>query len=319
MKKLGILVGILLLLISCGKDNQLEAEIAKIEVDLNIERFDLAFANASPKDLPQLKNAFPFLFSVRIPDSIWAQQMTDTLQQQLSFEVEKTFKNFDDIHDDVYRLFQHLKYYDNTFSEPRVVTVTSFVDYRNKTIVTDTIAIIALDTYLGSDHEFYADIPRYVTQNMNKSQIVSDLADDYSTKYIFQTERKSLLDEMVYFGKQLYFKDVMIPFKSDAEKIGYTQEQLDWSIANEAQIWSYFIEREMLYSTDNSLTSRFIADAPFSKFYLELDNESPGRVGQYIGWQIVKAYMEKNDVNFMDMLQKEALEIFENANFKPKK
>lgn len=319
MKKLGILVGILLLLISCGKDNQLEAEIAKIEVDLNIERFDLAFANASPEDLPQLKKAFPFLFSVRIPDSIWAQQMTDTLQQQLSFEVEKTFKNFDDIHDDVYRLFQHLKYYDNTFSEPRVVTVTSFVDYRNKTIVTDTIAIIALDTYLGSDHEFYADIPRYVTQNMNKSQIVSDLADDYSTKYIFQTERKSLLDEMVYFGKQLYFKDVMIPFKSDAEKIGYTQEQLDWSIANEAQIWSYFIEREMLYSTDNSLTSRFIADAPFSKFYLELDNESPGRVGQYIGWQIVKAYMEKNDVNFMDMLQKEALEIFENANFKPKK
>lgn len=319
MKKLVLVVSVLLLLISCGKENEVDAEIAKIDVDLHIERFDLAFDKATPEDLPQLKKAFPFLFSERIPDSIWIQKMADTLQQQLSYEVEKTFSNFDDIHDDIYSLFQHLKYYDNTFSEPRVVTVTSFVDYRNKTIVTDTIAIIALDTYLGADHEFYVDIPRFVTQNMTKSQIVSDLAEDYSNKYIFQTERKSLLDEMVYFGKQLYFKDVMIPFKSDAEKIGYTQEQLDWAIANEAQIWSYFIERELLYSTDNSLTGRFIADAPFSKFYLELDNESPGRIGQYIGWQIVKAYMEKNDINLMDMLQEDTMAIFKNANFKPKK
>ena len=65
----------------------------------------------------------------------------------------------------------------------------------------------------------------------------------------------------------------------------------------------------MLYSTDASLPGRFISDAPFSKFYLELDNESPGRLGQYIGWQIVKSYMNNNDVQMKDMLQKEAKEI----------
>jgi uncharacterized protein YjaZ len=197
--------------------------------------------------------------------------------------------------------------------------VTSNVDYRNKTVVTDTIVIISLDTYLGSDHEFYADIPRFLTQNMKKSQIVSDLAGNYAKNYMFQSQRKTLLDEMIYFGKQLYFKDRMIPFKSDAEKIGYTQEQLDWAAANESQIWSYFIEKEMLYSTDNSLPGRFITDAPFSKFYLELDNESPGRLGQYMGWQIVKSYMNNNDVLMKDMLQMEAKEIFENSKFKPRK
>jgi uncharacterized protein YjaZ len=179
--------------------------------------------------------------------------------------------------------------------------------------------IIALDTYLGANHEFYVDIPKYITQNMEKSQVVSDLATNYSGKYIFQSQRKTLLDEMIYFGKQLYFKDKMIPFKKDAEKIGYTQSQLDWSIANESYIWQYFVERELLFSTDSSLPARFLAPAPFSKFYLELDNESPGRLGQYIGWQIVKAYMENNDVSLMDMLQKDAAEIFNNSKFKPRK
>jgi uncharacterized protein YjaZ len=74
-----------------------------------------------------------------------------------------------------------------------------------------------------------------------------------------------------------------------------------------------------LYSTDNSLPSRFINPAPFTKFYLELDSESPGRLGQYIGWQIVRSFMEHNDVEFMDMLQMEATEIFNGAKFKPRK
>ena len=124
---------------------------------------------------------------------------------------------------------------------------------------------------------------------------------------------------MVYFGKLLYFKDIIIPFKTDAEKIGYSEDQIKWAEANESQIWSYFIEKELLYSTDNKLPSRFIADAPFSKFYLELDNESPGRLGQYIGWQIVKAYANSTGIDVMTIMQKETEEIFRKSKFKPKK
>lgn len=319
MKKLSIVLIVFVVFLSCKDENQLEKQIAQINVDVKIERFDLAFAKADSNDLPNLKRAFPFLFSKHTPDSVWIEQINDTLQQELSFEVEKKFSNFKTIDDGIRQLFQHLKYYDDTFSEPRVVTVTSFVDYRNKTFVSDTVDIIALDTYLGSKHKFYGDIPNYITQNMNPSNIVTNLADDYADRYIFQSQRKTLLDEMVYFGKKLYFKDKVIPFKTDAEKIEYSPEQLEWAMANENQIWSYFIERELLYSTDNSLPGRFIANAPFTKFYLELDNESPGRLGQYIGWQIVRAYMANNDVPFMDMLEKDAVEIFNKSRYKPRK
>jgi len=67
------------------------------------------------------------------------------------------------------------------------------------------------------------------------------------------------------------------------------------------------------------LPGRFIADAPFSKFYLQLDRESPGRLGQYIGWQIVRAYMNNNDIAFLDMMKKDAAEIFNKSNYKPPK
>jgi gliding motility-associated lipoprotein GldB len=318
-KKLFLSLSILVLLLACNKDSKIEKDIANIDIEIKVERFDQIFAKSKPQDLPKLKSTFPFLFSKRISDSVWINSMNDTLQQQLFNEVDKTFGNFDKEANEIRSLFQHLKYYEKTFKVPRVITLTNYVDYRNKTIVTDTIALIALDNYLGESHEFYSDIPKYLTQNMKHSQIVSDLAKDYASKYIFQSQRKTLFEEMIFFGKELYFKDKVIPFKTDAEKIGYTQEQLDWAISNESYIWRYFIEKELLYSTDSSLPSRFVAPAPFTKFYLELDSESPGRLGQFIGWQIVRSYMENNTVEFMDMLQMDANDIFMNAKFKPRK
>ena len=84
-------------------------------------------------------------------------------------------------------------------------------------------------------------------------------------------------------------------------------------------MWRYFIEKELLYNTDPNMASRFILDAPFSKFYLEIDNESPGRIGQYIGWKMVRSYMEHNDTSVSQLLSKDADEIFKNSKYKPTK
>ena len=193
------------------------------------------------------------------------------------------------------------------------------MDYRNKTIVTDSIVLIALDTYLGADHDFYGGLSKYLRQNFESSQIVSDLATQYAEQHIFQTRRKTLLDEMIYFGKILYFKDIMIPFKEDEEKLGYTKEQLEWAITNESNIWRFFVEKESLFDSSPKLVERFINPAPFSKFNLELDGESPGRLGQYMGWQIVRAYMKNNDATLQQLLEADAEDIFNNSRFKPRK
>jgi len=199
------------------------------------------------------------------------------------------------------------------------VMTTSDVQYKNKVFVSDSITIVKLDTYLGDDHFFYDGLQAYFVKNMKPEQITVDLANAYAKKYVFDNKRRNLIEEMIYFGKLLYIKDKIIPFKTDAEKIGYTQEEIEWAKSNEEQIWKYFIDKELLFSTDSKLPNRFINPAPFSKFYLaEIDNESPGRLGQYTGWQIVRAYMDNNDVSLNQLLSTSAENIFNKAKYKPR-
>ena len=69
---------IALIFVSCNNDSDLENEIVKIEANFSVERFDKEFLEALPKDLPELKQAYPFLFSKRVPDSVWINRINDT-------------------------------------------------------------------------------------------------------------------------------------------------------------------------------------------------------------------------------------------------
>ncbi len=83
-------------------------------------------------------------------------------------------------------------------------------------------------------------------------------------------------------------------------------------------IWSYFVDKELLYSTDNSLNTRFIDLAPFSKFYLDIDNKSPGSVGSWLGWQIVRSFMKYNkDVSLTELMKMDNETIFKKSKYKP--
>ena len=219
----------------------------------------------------------------------------------------------------MHSLFQHVKYYFPDFQVPDVITITSEVDYKNKVLYTGDYLFVSLDTYLGEDHKFYIGIQEFLKKNFRKEQISVDAAEEIAMNYVPKAESRTFLSHMIYYGKLLFLKDKFIPFKSDAEKIGYTEKELEWALANEDQIWRYFIENELIFDTDSQLYERFLYPAPFSKFYLQLDAESPSRLGQYVGWNIIRSYMDKNDVSIKKMLNTSAEEIFNKANYKPKK
>ncbi len=311
---------VLSVLYACNENDKIEEDISKIEVDLTVSRFDLSFAEASPQDLPKLKTEYPYLFPQQYPDSIWVAKLNDTIQKELSFEVQKGFPDFSEQETDLTTLFQHIKYYFPEASLPKVVTLTSDVQYDTRIVLTDTLLLLGLDNYLGPEHHFYEQIPKYIVKGLDKKYLVSDVASAFANKVVPRPKDRSFLAQLIYYGKQLYLKDKLMPNASDADKLGYTQEELEWAIANEEPIWRNFIEQEHLYSTDRELAPRFLDPAPFSKFGLELiDNESPGRVGRYIGWQIVRAFMERNEVSVQELLGLPAEEIFKKSNFKPRK
>ncbi len=305
---------------SCKDITETEKEIAKIDVQLEVSRFDFEFAETTENNLPELKNKFPFLFPSSYPDSVWVNKLSDTIQLELSNEVKKAFPNFANEEDELTRLFQHMKYYFPEVKEPKIITLTSDVQYSSRVVLVDTLLLIGLDNYLGADHHFYERIPRYVAEDLDKTFLISDVAEAYTNKIVAPPKDRTFLAQLVYFGKKLYLKDKFMPHASDAQKLGFSEEEIAWVQVNEDPIWRNFIEQEYLFSTNKELSRRFLDPAPFSKFGLEkIDNESPGRVGRYIGWQIVRSFMNRSDISTQQLLGVSAEEIFKKANYKPQK
>ena len=308
-----------ILFFGCAKDSGIEKNINAVPITVEILRFDKVFGTAHLNDLPDLKRSYPIFFPKQFHDTIWEMKMNDSLTQQLYVEVMKKYSSERKLKADLEGLFKHIKYYFSNFKTPNVVTANSDVDYRNKIFISDNMLVISLDNYLGSDHFFYEGIPSYVVENMKESQIISDVASIYSQMYAPKIQSRTFLAQMIYYGRILYLKDLWLPNASDEVKIGYSQEKLKWIQENETEVWRNFVENEYLYSTNPKLVARFIDPAPFSKFYLEIDNDSPGMVGRFIGWQIVKSYMDKNNVGLDKLLTISEEEIFKKSKYKPKK
>ncbi|MCX2838008.1 gliding motility lipoprotein GldB [Salinimicrobium sp. MT39] len=306
-------------LLSCAENDSKEKEITAIPIDLELKRFDQRFANATADSLPALKKEFSFLFPRQYPDILWVQKMEDTIQLELNEAVATQFPDLRETEDELEQLFQHIKYYFPQRNIPKVITLTSDVDYRNQVVWADSLLLVALDTYLGMDHPLYTGVQDYIKKEMQKDQIAVDAAGAFAQTVVPGPSSRSFLAHMVYYGKMLYLKDILLPFKTDAEKMTYLPEEFSWAQANEDQIWRYFVERELLYSSDSDLQTRFLYPAPFSKFFLELDAEAPPRLGQFLGWQIVQQFMEKKDVSVKEMIETDAETIFKKSKYKPRK
>ena len=219
MKNLLSLFSLLLLLASCDKKSKIEKEVENIPVSVKVERFDKIFYETPVANLSQIKQKYPYLFPVATPDSVWVNKMKNPLNRDLYTEVQKKYSNFEKVNADLDNLFRHIKYYFSKTKTPKVITLISEMDYQNKAIYADSLVVISLDLYLGKNHKFY-EFPEYLKQNFEENQIMPDIVSSFAATKIPNVSDKTLLSQMIYAGKELYLKDLLLPETTDAEKIG---------------------------------------------------------------------------------------------------
>ena len=310
---------VLCLFFSCSDKNKTKIDVSNINVEFSIKRYDVDFYNSSKETLPNVKKKYPYLFPDSFPDSLATAKINSKDEQELFAETQKVFENISDLKNKLTSLFKHIKYYKSDFKAPNVVTMLTNIDYENRVIYADSLLLISLDVYLGKKHVFYADYPKYIKENNSKANIIVDVANTIIDQQVLINKDRSFIGKIINEGKKLYLLDLFLPLVSDHIKIGYEQTKLDWAIINEEQIWKYFIDKKLLFSTDTKLNKRFIDNGPFSKFYLSEDSLSPGRIGVWLGWQIVKSYMKHNDVSLQELIKIESEDLFRKSKYKPKK
>lgn len=315
-------ISIILLLFtvfSCVSKQESLIDVSEIEVDFSLDRFDVDFYSTTEKTLEQTKEKYPFFFSANEPDSIWINKINNIEEKELFFESQKLFNDISFLRADLEQLFKYIKYYNPKFKSPKVITLLSNIDHQNKVVYTKDYLLISLDVYLGSTHRFYADYPKYIKQNYNKNHLIIDVANAIIKTEVTRFNDRSFVGKMVKEGVKLYLLDRYTPKASNANKIGYSAEKHTWAVHNEEQVWKYFIENKLLFSTNTKLNKRFIDLGPFSKFYRSEDNHSPGRIGAWIGWQIVRSYMKHNDVSLPKLIETSPEEIYKKSKYKPKR
>lgn len=322
MKKYIILFALVLSFFSCKKSNdKIQPKAEEIELSIEVDRYDKAFFETKPENLAQLKAKYPDFFPPNVTDAFLKEKMQNKQWRELYEEVEQRYDNFNKQSKELESVFKYMQFYYPKFKVPKVYTVIQEMDMDYKTLYSSekNALIISLELYLGKDHKFY-EYPEYIRQTFEPSQMMPDVVQSITEEAIKLPTDREFLSQMIYAGKQLYMKDILLPEYSDEDKICYTPEQLKWCNDSAAEIWLYFMEKKILYSTDPKKVQSFIAPAPFSKFGYDDDSKTPGRVGAWVGWQIVRSFMENNpNVKPQQMFFMDASEIFQKAKYKPAK
>lgn len=224
-------------------------------------------------------------------------------------ETEKVFTGIDDF-------LKHYQYYFNKQPVKDVVTFISAFNY--SVITTDSLIGVGLDMYLGSDCEFYPSIgvPTYAYRKFSKEYIVNDVIKGwFQSEYDIDHVKKELLSQMIYYGKQLYFTDLMAPDLQDSVKIGYTAKQLQWCKDNSKQTWAFFIEKKLFYVTNEMEYMKYVGDGNTTPGFPE---GAPAKTAQWLGWQILRSYMKNNKTTLPELLaENDAQKILEKSGFKP--
>ncbi|MCZ2356155.1 MAG: hypothetical protein LC115_05610 [Bacteroidia bacterium] len=184
--------------------------------------------------------------------------------------------------------------------------------------LSEQYAGIGLHYFLGDSFKFYpSDIPKFVRKKCKPEMILPNLFFSYIGFYQKELSMKkspSLLDEMIYYGIKYYFLDIVLPDVPDSVKIGYTAEQMDWAQHFPKEIYNDLIP--MLYSKDFLKYEKYVRERPFTP---NVSRDSPGRLGHYVGWQIIRSYMKNNPkTTLTDLLTAQNYEqLFKNSGYKP--
>ena len=210
---------------SCSSELENEAEIEAIDISIQFDRFDLKFYNQQPDVIPELKKKYPFLFPKQFSDAAWASRQKDSLQLLLLDAVNTVFPDLSTMEEKVSHLFKHIKFYFPRTKVPQVITLINNVDYQIKTVYSDSLLLISLDTFLGKENPLYEGIPQYIRKELDQKYMLTQIVDKFSSYTIPPPEDRTFLAQLVYEGKKLYLQDLLQSHASDAEKILYSYDE----------------------------------------------------------------------------------------------
>ncbi len=342
-----VLLIVATLVISGCKDSG-NPDVSDIPVELTTVRFEKDFFTLDTSDLSvsldNLYREYPVFFRDFTVNILGLPPIKDSGTDAMN-AVKRFIHDYKPVYDSVMLRFpdlkkeeaeiikglKYVKYYFPQYPLPeKLITFIGPMDAffqgslggYGDAITTEGLAI-GLQLHLGSRFSMYHTemgislFPTYISRRFAPEYIpVNSIKNVIDDIFPDQSAELTLVEQMVEKGKRMYLLDRLMPETPDTIKIGYTKPQLDGARNNEGMIWNYFIKNNLVYNNDPSLIKNYIGDSPGTP---EFGEGAPGYIGLFVGWQIVKAFMEKNsNMALIQLMQTPAKEVFEKSGYRPR-
>ena len=291
------------------------------QCELGLNRFEQDFFSINPNDFNQdfsiIQSKYPNFVADKTLDFKHDVLLDDTLNFILD-SVNLSFGQEFPRYSEIQQAFCQYKKYFPLDSFAIYTYIDNNFNYRYPVVFADGKLLVRLDFFLGKDHTFYASLPEYIRFGHDTTYLPATCFVTLAGRHIPQPRLNNFLSSILYHAKAYFFAQRMLPDISEDILFKSPLEKMEWCQKNERVIWEYMIQKDYVFSTDPDLIDRFVSLAPFSKFGLDIDRNSPGGVGVWLGLQILNSYYENNDLTLIDVLNEEDYrKILNKSGYKP--
>jgi len=315
---------------ACNSEES-KPDVSGIKVEIQLKRFEERFfgvdTNNIAAGLQGTRQEFPEFYPVFTQEFIGEDESNIKAFIQyhrfLYDSLKKKYTDFNWMKKELDDNLRYVKHYYPAYKIPSFFTYIGPFNSPGIAVLQNSIGI-GLHQYGGKNFSVYSTpeivemYPYYISRRFDKEYMLPNIMKGViSGIYAEQSGGKPLIEQMIEKGKELVLLDKFLPGAPDSVKTGFTTDQLKWTEANEGNIWVQLIETEDIYSIDPAVIQRYIGPAPFTQGFQQED--SPGNLGQWIGWKIVQKFADKNpDLSLDQIVKTPAKVIYNEAKYKPR-
>ena len=322
-------IGFGILLLSACSNDPLDVDSSKIRVKLNYVNLDSIFYHVSSTELKKSIDATSLneneILAYELGQCIGVGPLSesgtaariklftfDQFINQIEEEIEVKFSNLSPQRTKITNGFKALKYH---FPDGKIPQNIVFMNslFASNAFATENEIGIGLERYLGPKSPVIKKVPdpifQWIKDGMEAKFMERDVLTAWIMTHYIPESKGNTAEQMIRWGKILYLTEASLPNEDESIIMRYSKPDFEYAQKNEYAFWQFLVNEKMLFSEKERDHSNFLNEGPFT---IGLPQESPDRMGQFIGWKMIHSYMIENpDTPLKDLIDLPYTEILQ--------
>ena len=180
----------------------------------------------------------------------------------------------------------------------------AYTQFAASAYASEQTIVLGQERYLGPNHQLIKTLPAqqfydWIKEGMAPEYATSDALLIWLSSNVLKPTDENLASEMIRWGKMLAIAEIIAPEIPLQRVLRYTKQDLDWAIKAERGFWEYLVDQQFLFKMDQELNMNLLNEGPYT---IGLPQESPDRMGRFLGYRIVKQYIEQEQPTLQVLL-----------------